>query len=117
MVSETTWKRLARLAIGALVCVAVSGCDSVDPTASSHFTNVLVRNNTASAVEFVQCDTTCGTLHDRQTIASGATTIVNVSNEGIKVGYVVARPRGPKLGCVYMKCGEVKPSRRFSSLR
>jgi hypothetical protein len=79
---------------------------------------VLVRNDTASDVQFIQCDTSCGTLHERRTIPAGGDTVVNVSNEGIKVGYVVARPDGRKLGCVYMKYEHVKyePTVRVSSM-
>jgi hypothetical protein len=96
----------------------ISGCASVDPTDSSHFTNALVRNDTASAVQFIQCDTSCGTLHERRTIPAGGTTVINVSNEGIKVGYLVARPDGRKLGCVYMRYEHVKhePTVLVSSL-
>jgi hypothetical protein len=81
---------------------------SVDPTDPSHFTNVLVRNDTTSDVQFIQCDTSCGTLHERRTIPADGSTVVNVSNEGIKVGYVVARSDGRKLGCVYMRYERIK---------
>jgi hypothetical protein len=103
--------RPARLrTVAALVGViaVLSGCASVDPTDPSHFTNVLVRNDTPSTVQFIQCDTSCGTLHDRETINAGGRTIINISNEGIKVGYLVARPDGEKLGCLYMKYEHVK---------
>jgi hypothetical protein len=102
----------------ALMGAVVSGCASVDPTDSSHFTNALVRNDTASAVQFIQCDTSCGTLHERRTIPAGGTTVINVSNEGIKVGYLVARSDGQKLGCVYMRYEHVKhePTVLVSSL-
>lgn len=99
---------LPKLAATALMGATLSGCASVDPTDPSHFTNVLVRNDTTSAVQFIQCDTSCGTLHERRTIPAGGSTVVNVSNEGIKVGYVVARPERRKLGCVYMKYEHVK---------
>jgi hypothetical protein len=102
----------------ALMGAVESGCASVDPTDASHFTNALVRNDTASAVQFIQCDTSCGTLHERRTIPAGGTTVVNVSNEGIKVGYLVARPDDRKLGCVYMRYKHVKhePTVFLSSL-
>lgn len=98
------------LATAALVgAVAVSsGCASVDPTDPSHFINVLVRNDTPSPVQFIQCDTSCGTLHEREAITAGGSTIINISNEGIKVGYLVERQDGKKLGCVYMKYEHVK---------
>jgi hypothetical protein len=79
------------------------GCTSADPTDSSHFTDVHVRNDTPSAVQLIQCDTTCGTLHDRETLPTGGTTIINVSNEGIKIGYLIERPNGEQLGCIYME--------------
>jgi hypothetical protein len=102
--------RLSAVSVLAAVMLvgAVAGCASVDPTDPSHFTNVLVRNDTPSAVQFIQCDTSCGTLHDRQTIPAGASVVINISNEGIKVGYLVARPDDKKLGCVYMKYEHVK---------
>jgi hypothetical protein len=102
--------RAASASVLAAVAMAggTSGCSSVDPTASSHFTNVRVRNDTPSAVQFVQCDTSCGTLHDRTTVPAGASTVINISNEGIKVGYLVADPGGKKIGCVYMKYEHVK---------
>jgi hypothetical protein len=100
---------------GALTLVAlagalgsVAGCSSVDPTDPSHFTNVLVRNDTASAVQFIQCDTSCGTPNTRETIPARGSTIINISNEGINIGYLVAQPDGKKLGCVYMKYERVK---------
>jgi hypothetical protein len=99
---------LPKLAATALVGAVLSGCASVDPTDPSHFTNVLVRNDTASDVQFIQCDTSCVTLHERRTIPAGGGTVVNVSNEGVKVGYVVARPDGRRLGCVYMRYEHVK---------
>jgi hypothetical protein len=109
---------LPKLAATALVGAILSGCASVDPTDPSHFTNVLVRNDTASDVEFIQCDTSCGTLHERRTIPASGSTVVNVSNEGIKVGYVVARPDGRRLGCVYMQYEHVKyePTMLVSSM-
>jgi hypothetical protein len=107
---DRAWARwIAALATVALAGTVVSGCASVDPTDPSHFTNALVRNDTASAVQFIQCDTSCDTLHDRTTIPVGGTTVINVSNEGIKVGYLVARPDGRKLGCIYMRYEHVKP--------
>jgi hypothetical protein len=91
---------------GALASVA--GCSSVDPTDPSHSTDVLVRNDTASVVQFIQCDTSCGTLHDRETIPARGSTTINISNEGINIGYLVEQPDGTKLGCVYMKYEHVK---------
>jgi hypothetical protein len=93
---------LPKLAATGLVGAVLSGCASVDPTDPSHFTNVIVRNDTASDVQFIQCDTSCGTLHERRTIPTDESTVVNVPNEGIKVGYVVARLDGRRLGCLYM---------------
>ncbi len=96
--------RLITASVGAIL----SGCASVDPTDPSHFTNVLVRNDTASDIKFIQCDTSCATLHEGRTVTAGGSTVVNVSNVGIKVGYIVARPDGRKLGCVYMQYEHVK---------
>jgi hypothetical protein len=87
---------------------AGAGCASVDPTDSSHFTDVLVRNDTPSTVQFIQCDTSCGTLHERRTVPADGSTVINVSNEGIQVGYLVARPDGKRLGCLYMKYEHIK---------
>jgi hypothetical protein len=101
-------RALPKLAAMASVGAILSGCASVDPTDPSHFTNVLVRNDTASDIQFIQCDTSCATLHEGRTVTAGGSTVVNVSNEGIKVGYVVARPDGRKLGCVYMQYEHVK---------
>jgi hypothetical protein len=103
----------------ALMGAVTSGCASVDPTDSSHFTNALVRHDTASAVQLIQCGTSCGTLHERRMIPAGGTTVINVSNEGIKVGYLVARPGGRKLGCVYMTYQHVQhePTVLVSSLK
>jgi hypothetical protein len=103
---------LARLgAVSVLAAVvlggAVAGCASVDPTDPSHFINVLVRNDTLSTVQFIQCDTSCETLHDRETIPAEGSTIINISNEGIKIGYLVERD-GKRLGCMYMKYEHVK---------
>jgi hypothetical protein len=84
----------------------LAGCASVDPTDPSHFTEVSVVNDTGSAVEFIQCDTSCGTLHDRQTLSAGARTIITVSNENIRIGYVVGRS-DKRLGCVYMQYDHV----------
>jgi len=105
--------RPGRLSAGSVLAAvmlvgAVAGCASVDPTDPSHFTNVLVHNDTRSAVQFIQCDTSCGTLHERGTIPAGGSTIINISNEGIKIGYLVERPDGKRLGCVYMKYEHVK---------
>jgi hypothetical protein len=99
---------LPKLAATVLVSAALSACASVDPTDPSHSTHVLVRNDTASDVQLIQCDTSCGTLHERRTIPAHGSTVVKVSNEGIKVGYVVARLDGRKLGCVYMHYEGVK---------
>jgi hypothetical protein len=97
------------LALAAVAgALALAGCSSVDPTDPSHFTSILVRNDTASAVQFIECDTSCETLHERRTIPAGGSTIINDSNEGIQFGYLVARPDGQKLGCVYMKFDGVK---------
>lgn len=79
----------------------LAGCASIDPTDPSHFTSVAVRNDTTQNVQLIQCDTTCGTLHDRQTLTSGQTTDLKVSAEGIKDGYVVADSDGHRLGCLY----------------
>jgi hypothetical protein len=101
-------KVLLMLAAAGVMAVVASGCASVDPTDPSHFTDVLVRNDTPSPVQFVQCDTSCGTLHEHRGIPLGGSTVVNVSNEGITVGYLVAQPDGWKLGCVYMRYEHVK---------
>ncbi len=118
---DRAWTRrgtLAAFVTVALIGAVMSGCASVDPTDSSHFTYALVRNDTAAAVQFIQCDTSCGTLHERRTMPAGGTTVIHVSNEGIKVGYLVARPDGRKLGCVYMRYDNVKhePTVLVSSL-
>ncbi len=98
---------------------AVAGCASVDPTDPSHFTNIVIRNDTPSAVQFIECDTSCGTLHERRTIPVGGSTIINDSNEGVKIPYLVASPDGKKLGCLYMKFEHVKhpPTVLISSMR
>ena len=99
----------AALALAAMMLAgAVAGCASVDPTDPSHFTNIVIRNDTPSAVQFIECDTSCGTLHERRTIPAGGSTIINDSNEGVKIPYLVASPDGKKLGCLYMKFEHVK---------
>lgn len=80
----------------------VGGCASIDPTDPSHFVDVQVHNDKSSPVQLIQCDTSCDTLHDRQTIPAGASTTVNVSNEGIEVGYLVENLANKELGCIYM---------------
>ena len=109
----------AGLAVCLAIAFAIAGCAGVDPTDPRHFTNVVVRNDTASAVSLVQCDVSCDTLHERRQIASGASTVINVSNEGINVGYVVERPSRSKLGCLYMRFNHVREEPRvaISSLR
>jgi hypothetical protein len=109
----------AGLVAGLAIAVGAAGCASVDPTDPSHFTNVVVQNDTASSVWLVQCDVSCGTLHDRTRIRAGASTSVGVSNEGIQAGYVVERPSGSKLGCLYMRFNHVRGEHRvaISSLR
>jgi hypothetical protein len=103
------------------LCVAVllAGCTSVDQTDPSHFTNVSIRNDTHQPVAVVQCDTSCQVLHERTTIDSGHEATVNVSNEGITVGYAVERPSGLKLGCLYMRFNGVHetPIVNVTSLR
>jgi hypothetical protein len=96
-----------------------SGCGSVDPTDPSHFTDVSVRNDTAARVVIVQCDTTCGTLHDRTTLAPGRAATVSVSNEDIAVEYAVEQPSGRRLGCLHMRFERVRrpPDVAVSSLR
>ena len=97
------------LAVGLAAIVALAlGCSSVDPTDPSHFTDVLIHNDTPSAVQLVQCDNSCAMLHDRQTVPAGASAIVNVSNEDIRVGYVVERASGARLGCLYMHFNGVR---------
>jgi hypothetical protein len=109
---------LPKLAATVWVGCTLSGCASVDPTDPSHFTNMLVRNDRASDVQFIQCGASCRTLHERTTIPAGESTVVNVSNEGMRVGYVVARPDGRQLGCVYMRYERVnhEPTVLVSSL-
>jgi hypothetical protein len=86
----------------------LGGCASIDPTDPSHFVDVQVHNDRPTAVQLIQCDTSCDTLHDRQTISAGASSTINVSNEGIEIGYLVENPAGRKLGCIYMKYENVK---------
>jgi hypothetical protein len=80
-----------------------TGCASIDPTDLSHFTDVLVRNDTASAVQLIQCGSTCATLHDREQLPAGASTTIRASHEGFTVGYLIEQPSGAKLGCLYMR--------------
>jgi hypothetical protein len=96
----------------------VSGCASVDPTDPSHFTDVIVRNDTPRGVVIVQCDTSCDVLHDRTAIPAQRATTANVSNEGITVGYAVEQPTGRRLGCLYMRFNGVRrpPVVKVSSL-
>jgi len=88
------------LMVGA--CVSLAGCSSIDPTDPSHFTDVLIRNDTSNSVEIVQCDVSCAVLHDRATVGPHGGLEVSLSNEGIEVGYLVERPNGERLGCIYM---------------
>jgi len=86
----------------------LGGCASIDQTDPSHFVDVQVHNDRPTAVQLIQCDTSCDTLHDRQTMSAGASSTINVSNEGIEIGYLVENPAGRKLGCIYMKYENVK---------
>ena len=88
--------------LGLWVALSTAGC-SVDPTDPSNYNSVNVRNDTASQVVLVQCDTSCGVLHDRTTLAAGESTVVSVSNEDITVGYAVQTPGGKTLGCLYFR--------------
>jgi hypothetical protein len=101
-----------------LLMLLASGC-SVDPTDPSHFTDAVIRNDTPSRVVIVQCDTSCDTLHDRSPLPSRGSVTINVSNEAIPVGYVVERPSGRRLGCLYMNFDHVQktPVVRVSSMR
>jgi hypothetical protein len=101
------------------LALLVSGCASVDPTDPSHFTDVIVRNDTARAVVIAQCDTSCDVLHDRTAVPAAGTTTANVSNEGITVGYAVEQPTGRRLGCLYMRFSGVRrtPVVKVSSLQ
>lgn len=78
---------------GAVVLVVaalqLNGCASIDPTDLSHFVDVQIHNDRPSSVQLIQCDTSCETLHERQTVPAGASTTVDVSNEGIEIGYLV----------------------------
>lgn len=105
---KSTSHFIAAIASVAVMGVIVGGCASVDPTDPSHFVDVQVRNDTALTVELIQCDTSCSTLHDRQTLPPGANTRINVSNEGIEVGYAVESLSGKRLGCIYVDNDHVK---------
>lgn len=109
----------AALAVCLIAVSAAAGCASVDPTDPSHYTNVLVVNDTSSAVVLVQCDVSCATLHERTALPAGASTVVNVSNQGIKAGYVVESSSGSTLGCLYMRFthAQTEPAVAISSLR
>lgn len=110
-------RAIATTSFLALLLLA-TGCASVDPTDPNHFTDVLVRNDTPASVVIVQCGTSCDSLYDRTTVDSAHTATVNVSNEGIAVGYLVERPSGTKLGCLYMRFNGVRrtPVVNISSL-
>jgi hypothetical protein len=99
-----------RRIIGCLIALSVlaTGCASVDPTDPSHFTHVLIRNDTQSPVVIVQCDISCRTLHDRTYLAAGQSTIVKASNEGIRDGHVVEQLSGDRLGCLYTRFNGVR---------
>lgn len=99
---------LGGIAAAVAAAVLLGGCASVDPTDPSHFVDVQVRNDLSSPVQLIQCDTSCDTLHDRQTVAAGDSTTINVSNEGIKVGYLIESLTGNRLGCIYMEYEHVK---------
>jgi hypothetical protein len=88
--------------------VLATGCTSVDPTDPSHFTDIVVRNDTPTRLVIVQCDTSCDVLHERTSVASGRATTINESNEGITIGYVIERPSGLTLGCLYMRFNHVR---------
>lgn len=100
--------RVTAAGIALFAIMGLSACASVDPTDPSHFVDVQVVNDTASPVELIQCDTSCSTLHDRQRLEAWASTTVNVSNEGIEVGYLIQTLRGKELGCMYMSYDHVK---------
>jgi alkyl hydroperoxide reductase subunit AhpF len=67
--------------------------------------------------DHVQCDTSCDVLHDRTSVAAGDSATVNVSNEGIRVGYLVERESGKPIGCIYEKFNGVHstPTMRVST--
>jgi hypothetical protein len=95
---------IALAGIAALaMAVVLGGCGSVDPTDPSHFVDVPVHNDLSFPVRLIQCDTSCDTLHDRQTLAASASTTLNISNEGISVGYLVESRTGHRLGCIYLE--------------
>jgi len=98
--------RLVAAVLG--LALLANGCASIDPTDPSHFTDVFVRNDIGANVVIVQCDTSCDVLHERTAIAGGETSTINVSNEGITVGYAVEQPSGRKLGCLYMRFNNVR---------
>jgi hypothetical protein len=97
-----------------------TGCASVDPTDPSHFSDVEVWNDTPARVVIVQCDTSCGTLHDREQVPPGQRTIVNISHEGFDVGYAVESASEQRLGCLYMRLNgppAKRPVFRVSSMK
>jgi hypothetical protein len=102
------------LALLLLVVAPVAGCGSLDPTDPSNFNNVTVKNDTGERVILIQCDTTCKTLHDRTTLEPGNVTVISVSNENISVGYVVAKPSGQRLGCLYFRYS--KPQKNLHAM-
>lgn len=95
--------RWVRLALLLLVVAPIAGCGSVNPTDPSNFHNVTVKNDAREKVILIQCDTTCRTLHERTTLEPGNVTVLSVSDENISVGYVVAKPSGQRLGCLYFR--------------
>lgn len=63
------------------IVVLATGCTyrSIDPTDPSHFTDVLVLNDTPANVVLVQCEgTSCDTLNDRTDLDSGHAMTLNV---------------------------------------
>jgi len=100
----------ARLTAAASALVLVlSGCGSSHSSTrtaaakASPYVLLAVRNDTPSAVRFLQCLATCSQLHERQTIAAGGRTAVIVQNDGTRFGYLVEDAAGRRLGCIYRK--------------
>src|ERR1700685_3840257 len=98
MVTVRLWIGL----LAALAMVLLTGCGSVysiDPTDTVNFNKVTVLNNLKTKVVLTQCAPGCKVWHDSTSLLPTETTVLNVSNEGFTVIYLVAIPTGRRLGC------------------
>lgn len=95
---------VAALGVAILVAAVVAGAVfhvSVDPTESTFA--VTLHNDTPNAVLLKQCDTDCGSFHERDQLPPGGSVRVNTSSDNVANWWAVTDDGGKTSGCLPLR--------------